>query len=140
MANGLAIQTTQATFSGTYTILLIIEPNGPSSGVTPVEVEYELVITACRVNTISVATPQPDITYYLGTGPITIPDGFFNEQPQCTITYSLEEEGTGTFDSNIFTFTPTSPVITIDTSDLNLQLAEKTLILLATSDLSGSTA
>ena len=76
--NGLEIFTTLASFAGVYTIELVVEPNGPNT-VEPKIIEYQLIITACRVNEISVEVPQPDITYYIGTGPVVIPDGFKND-------------------------------------------------------------
>lgn len=84
--------------------------------------------------------PQPDITYYLGTGPVIIPDGFRNDQPQCTVTYSLRQEGRTGYDQTIYDFMSDSAVITIDTADMLLDMQEQTLILTATSDLSQKTA
>lgn len=54
--NGLKIETNKASDAGTYTIVLEVLPNGPNT-VDPVLIEYELVITACRVNTITVEVP-----------------------------------------------------------------------------------
>lgn len=81
--------------------------------------------------------PQPDLTYYIGTGALEIPDGFLSDQSPCSITYSLIEEGQTSYDTTLFTFDSTSPIITINTADISLNLLEKTLILKAVSDDSG---
>ena len=69
-----------------------------------------------------------------------MPDGFASEQPDCTVTYSLVEEGTSSYDTSIFGFSSESAVITINTDDISLHLVEKTLILRAVSTESGSFA
>ena len=76
----------------------------------------------------------------MGTGTYLITDGFTSEQPDCTVTYSLIEEGKNTYDTAIFDFTSSSAVIKINTDDINLHLVEKTLILRAVSVDSGSFA
>ena len=110
--DGLAISTTDPQDAGTYTVELEIEPRGLSS-VTPVMLEYQLVITACRVNKVTVGTPIDDLTYYIGSGPREILGGFVSEQIECEVTYSLEQVGKDTYDPNIFTFDEMTGKVTI---------------------------
>ena len=69
-----------------------------------------------------------------------IPDGFRNNQPSCKINYSLREEGKAGFDGTIYTFSPDSPIIVINTDDLDLDMEQQSMILTATSELSGNQA
>lgn len=136
---GLSIRTSDTQFARAYTIQLMVMPNGPTT-VDPVFIEYQLSISACRVNRVFVLSSQPDLTYQIGAGPLLIPDGFGSEQDLCTLSYSLVEEGKSTYDQNIFQFNSNSAVVTIDTSDNSLHQTEKTLILRVLSVESGSVA
>ena len=83
---------------------------------------------------------MPDLTYYIGSGPIVIQNGFGSDHAECVINYSLVEEGKTSFNTNIFSFNPAVGVIGINTSSLSLHLTEVTLIVKAISNLSGAQA
>ena len=136
--DGLAISSTDPQDAGTYTVELEVEPRGPHS-VTPVMLEYQLAVTACRVNKVTVGTPQNDLTYYIGSGPRSIPGGFVSEQPGCEVTYSLEQVGMDTYDTDIFKFDQ-PPEVIIQTDSVDLHDSDIMLILKATSVESGDTA
>ena len=61
---------------------------------------------------------QPDITYYIGSGVFTVQDGFETDQASCEVTYSLAEEGTGSYDTSLFTFDPSSPLVEIEADNI----------------------
>ena len=124
--NGIRIATNDPDDADEYVISLIIEPNGPTQ--IPEEiVDYTVIVSACKLDTVSVDELVQDFTYYLDSGPSEPKGGNFIYNLMCGIECTFTQDYSGTYDSSIYTFDEETCIVTVDTSDSSLHNTSMTL-------------
>ena len=118
--NGIKIETNDPDDADDYELELLVKPNGPSQ-VDDVPVVYDLVISACKLDTITISGPPiQDFTYYVGSGPSEPKGGNFVYSLRCGIDCTLSVDYTGTYDPAIYTFDEENCLVTVDGDDSSL--------------------
>jgi hypothetical protein len=93
-------------------------------------VEYTLIVSACKLDVISIEQPEVmDFTYYLGSGPSEPKGGNFVFNPTCGVECNLNQDYSGTFSADIFTFDAVNCIVTVNTALPNLHNTDTTLVL-----------
>ena len=115
--NGLQISTNDDAQKGNYLITLTVEPNGPNS-VDPIEVSFDLSMSACYRDEITIGNDIASFTYIFGEGQVILQGDAIQKHPECNLVYSLIQEGYETYPEDVITFNSATGEIIFETTDV----------------------